>query len=119
MEPERHLPRSQVPAACTHRESDESSPTDLCKTYFNIMLPPTSGSYKWSISLRFPNPNLVCTSPFPHTCHLPAHVILLDFITRIIRVEGLILIYLLTAIGLTPGGSSTLHIYTEQHNETE
>jgi hypothetical protein len=33
------------------------------------------------------------------------------------------MIYLLTAIGLTPGGSSTLHIYTqqytEQHNETE
>jgi hypothetical protein len=29
----------------------------------------------------------------------------------------------LTAIGLTPGGSSTVHIthkqYTEQHNETE
>jgi len=30
--------------------------------------------------------------------------------------------YLLFAIGLTPGGSSTVHIYTqytEQHNETE
>jgi hypothetical protein len=30
------------------------------------------------------------------------------------------MIYLLTAIGLTPGGSSTVHIYTqyvEQHNE--
>jgi len=29
------------------------------------------------------------------------------------------MIYLLTAIGLTPGGSSTVHIYTqhtEQHN---
>jgi len=34
------------------------------------------------------------------------------------------MIYLLTAIGLKPGGSSTVHIYTqkqcmEQHNETE
>ena len=33
------------------------------------------------------------------------------------------MIYLLTAIGLTPGGSSTVHIYTqtntEQHYETE
>jgi hypothetical protein len=32
-------------------------------------------------------------------------------------------IYLLTAVGLTPGGSSTVHIthkkYTEQHNETD
>jgi len=31
--------------------------------------------------------------------------------------------YLLTAIGLTPGGSTTVHIthkqYTEQYNETE
>jgi len=26
--------------------------------------------------------------------------------------------YLLTAFGLTPGGSSTVHIYTE-HNETK
>ena len=36
----------------------------------------------------------------------------------------MMLIYLLTAIGLTPGGSSTVHIYTqtvhrEQHNEIE
>jgi len=32
----------------------------------------------------------------------------------------MIMIYLLTAIGLTPGGSSTVHIYTqhtEQHSE--
>ena len=27
-------------------------------------------------------------------------------------------IYLLTAIGLTPGRSSTVHIYTEQHKQT-
>jgi len=29
------------------------------------------------------------------------------------------MIYLLIAIGLTPGGSSTVHIYTQQQNETE
>jgi hypothetical protein len=29
------------------------------------------------------------------------------------------MIYLLTAGVLTPGGSSTAHVYTEQHNETE
>jgi hypothetical protein len=27
--------------------------------------------------------------------------------------------YLLPAIGLSPGGSSTSHIYTKQHNNTE
>jgi uncharacterized integral membrane protein len=32
----------------------------------------------------------------------------------------LILIYLLTAIGLTPGGSSTVHIYTQTiHRKTQ
>jgi len=30
----------------------------------------------------------------------------------------LILIYLLTAIGLTPGGSSTVHIYTQPIHRT-
>jgi len=30
----------------------------------------------------------------------------------------LILIYLLTAIGLTPGGSSTVHIYTQTIHKT-
>jgi hypothetical protein len=29
----------------------------------------------------------------------------------------LIMIYLLTAIRLTPGGSSTVHIYTKQYSE--
>jgi hypothetical protein len=32
------------------------------------------------------------------------------------------MIYLLTTVGLTPGGSSTVHIYTRtilEHNETE
>ena len=28
------------------------------------------------------------------------------------------LIYLLTAVGLTPGGSSTVHIYTHTHTHT-
>jgi uncharacterized integral membrane protein len=32
--------------------------------------------------------------------------------------EVLILIYLLTAIGLSPGGSSTVHIYTQTIHRT-
>lgn len=69
MEPERYLPRSQVPATCSNRESGESNPTDLYKTYFYIIRS-TSGAYKWSLSLKFPNLNHVCTSPLPYTCHL-------------------------------------------------
>jgi len=29
------------------------------------------------------------------------------------------MIYLLAAIGLTPGGSSTVHIYTQQYTEKQ
>jgi len=35
-----------------------------------------------------------------------------------IQNEYLILIYLLTAIGLSPGGSSTVHIYTQTIHRT-
>ena len=34
------------------------------------------------------------------------------------EVFGIIMIYLLTAIGLSPGGSSTVHIYTQTIHRT-
>jgi hypothetical protein len=35
-------------------------------------------------------------------------------------VRGILLIYLLTAVGVTPGGSSTVHIYTQTiHRRTQ
>jgi len=37
---------------------------------------------------------------------------------REIRAVFLIVIYLLTAIGLTPSGSSTVHIYTQTTHRT-
>ena len=38
---------------------------------------------------------------------------------KIILSLSFLMIYLLTAIGLTHSGGNTVHIYTEQHNETE
>jgi len=46
-----HAPTSQIP-----------------KIHLNITLPSTHGSYKWSLSLRFPHQNPVYASPLPHTC---------------------------------------------------
>ena len=38
------------------------------KIHLNIILPFTSWSPQWSFSLRFPQQNLVHTSPFLHSC---------------------------------------------------
>ena len=51
------------------------------KIHLNIILPSMPGSPKWSLSSRFPHQNPVYASPLPHTCYMPAHLILLDFIT--------------------------------------
>ena len=41
------------------------------KIHFNIILPPTPGSRKWSLSLTFPHQNPVYVHPLPHTRHMP------------------------------------------------
>jgi pyruvate/2-oxoacid:ferredoxin oxidoreductase beta subunit len=41
------------------------------------------------------------------------------FVARLVYVHFDILIYLLTAIGMTPGGSSTVHIYTQNNTQND
>ena len=48
------------------------SPTYLLlKFHLNIILPSTSGTPKWSLSLRFPHQNPVYASPLPLTRYIP------------------------------------------------
>ena len=60
------------------------TPSNFLKIHLNIILPSTSWSPQWSLSLGFPT-NTLCTplsSPIRATC--PAHLIRLDVTTRTI-----------------------------------
>jgi len=75
METEGSLPFSQVPATCPYPESDQPSPCPppsyFLKIKLNIILPPTPGSSKWSLSFRYSQQNHVYTSAIPNTCYMP------------------------------------------------
>ena len=74
MEPENSSPYSQTPATCPYHEPTRSSPHNpfqLPEDPSNIILPSASWSPELSPSLGFPHQNLVHTSPFLQTCHMP------------------------------------------------
>jgi len=61
-----------------------NTPTShFLKIHLNTILPYMPESLKWSLSLRFAHQTHVYNSP-PLCAACPAHLILLDFITRII-----------------------------------
>jgi hypothetical protein len=82
MEPESSLPYSQVPANCPYPEPTPSSlhnTLPLLKIRLNIILPFTSGSLHWSLSLRFSHQNpvhtLITLSDTKRHIHTHKHVV--------------------------------------------
>jgi hypothetical protein len=73
MEVEGLLPHFWHPATLPYPEPHQPSPhpTDLFKIHFNIILPSTPMSSKWSRSFAFSHQNPRCTSSIPHTCYMP------------------------------------------------
>ena len=86
MESEGSLPHSQVPANCTYPEPARSSPyptSHFQKIQLIIILPSTPGSFKWSLSLRFPYQTLYTPLPSSIRATYTAHLILLVVFTQI------------------------------------
>ena len=74
MEPKVTLLHSQVSAICpcpVPARSSPHPPPHFLKIHLNIILPSTSGSPKWSLSLRFLHQTPIYIPPLPHTRYIP------------------------------------------------
>jgi hypothetical protein len=73
MEQESSLPLSQQPATCPCPERNQSSPRPQPISWRSSLILPSIYVWasKWSLSLKFPHQNPLCTSPLTHTRNMP------------------------------------------------
>ena len=91
MESESSLPHFQVHHNCPCPEPVRHSPyppSHFLKLHFNIILTSTPGPPKWFSSSGFPTKILCTLLLFPLHATCPAHLFLLEIITRTILGEG-------------------------------
>ena len=86
----------------------------------NIIRPSTSGSSKWSLSLRFPHQNPVYTSTLLHTCymHSPSHSSLFVHSNNIGRGVQIIPRYVFFSIPLLPHPSQAQIFSSTPYSQT-
>ena len=83
--PNIHYRVHNSPSSCPCPGPDQSTSLSyFLKIHFNIILPSTPRSSKLFLSFRFPYQNPVSISSLPIRATCSAHLILFDFVTRII-----------------------------------
>src|SRR5215471_13070339 len=74
-----------------------TTPSNFLKIHLNIILPPTSGSPQWPLSLRFPHQHPVHPSLLPHARHMlrPSHFSRFTFLFKYLLLFLIVIIIII------------------------